>query len=412
MLKILHTADWHLGKRLQEFSRLEEQKEVLEEIIGIADREEVDLVLLAGDIFDAFNPSHEAVELLYKTLRKLSNNGLRPLIAISGNHDSTQFVAAPDPLARELGILFYSKYDQTIPCGDLDSGIQILQSTPGFVEFKLPAYDFPVRVILAPYANELLLKTYLGEEDREEELRKILEERWKSLADQYCDDQGINLFIGHFFFIKEGEKPDPEPESERPILHVGGTQALYTRNIPSQVQYAALGHLHRYHACDENPCPVVYSSSPLAYSFSEAEQQKQVVLITAEPGLPVSYQPVPLKKGRPLCRKKFDNLPDTLQWLEENPYCFVEITYVTDKAIEATSRRAIMKAHDGIINLIPQLPKDSEEALAGLNADDLNQDMVTLFSRYYQSQKGIVPNEEILTLFKEVISQNEQNDSH
>ena len=108
MLKILHTADWHLGKRLQEFSRLEEQKEVLDEICSIADQEEIDLVLLAGDIFDTFNPAHEAVELLYKTLRRLSKNGTRPVIAISGNHDSTQFVEAPDPLARELGIIFYS----------------------------------------------------------------------------------------------------------------------------------------------------------------------------------------------------------------------------------------------------------------------------------------------------------------
>jgi DNA repair protein SbcD/Mre11 len=115
MIKILHTADWHLGKRLQEFSRLEEQKEVLEEIIQIADREAVDFVLLAGDIFDSFNPSHEAVELLYKTLKRLSNNGQRPIIAISGNHDSTQFVEAPDPLAREMGIFFYSRYDTVIP---------------------------------------------------------------------------------------------------------------------------------------------------------------------------------------------------------------------------------------------------------------------------------------------------------
>ena len=70
-MKILHTADWHLGKRLQEYSRLEEQKEVLQEIVDIAENEDVDLVLLAGDIFDSFNPNHEAVELLYKTLKKL-----------------------------------------------------------------------------------------------------------------------------------------------------------------------------------------------------------------------------------------------------------------------------------------------------------------------------------------------------
>lgn len=166
-MKILHTADWHLGKKLQEYSRLEEQREVLQEIVEIADSQEVDLILLAGDIFDSFNPNHEAVELLYKTLRKLSNNGQRPIIAISGNHDSTQFIEAPDPLARELGIIFYSRYDSTIPTGTLDSGVQILQSESGFIEFKLPSYKYPIRIILAPYANELLLKTYLGDGDRE-----------------------------------------------------------------------------------------------------------------------------------------------------------------------------------------------------------------------------------------------------
>jgi exonuclease SbcD len=411
MLKILHTADWHLGKRLQEFSRLEEQKEVLEEIIQIADQEAVDLVLVAGDIFDAFNPSHEAVELLFKTLRRLSNNGRRPIIAISGNHDSTQFITAPDPLARELGILFYSRFDQTISCGGLDSGVEIVRSKQGFVELKLPDHHFPIRVLLAPYANELLLKTYMGEEGREVELRKVLEKKWADLADEYCDDQGVNLFVGHFFFMKEGDKPEPEPESERPILHVGGTQAIYTRNLPPHLQYAALGHLHRYHTCDTQPCPAVYSSSPLAYSFSEAAQQKRVVLVDALPGQPVNYQPVPLTKGRPLCRKTFSNLTDTLEWLEQNPYCFVEITYVTDEAIDANTRRAIMKAHDGIISLIPQL---SKEQLAGhdLQAEDLNQDMVTLFSRYYESAKGISPNEETLSLFKEIISQNEAHDSH
>src|SRR5690606_6385535 len=395
----------------QEFSRLEEQREVLDEIVKIADQTAADLILVAGDIFDSFNPSHEAVELLFKTLRRLSNEGRRPIIAISGNHDSPQFIAAPDPLARELGILFYSRFDQTIQCGKLDSGVEILRSKPGFVELKLPAHHFPVRVLLAPYANELLLKTYLGEDNREEELRKVLERKWRELTDEYCDDKGVNLFLGHFFFMKEGEKPEPEPESERPILHVGGTQAIFTNNLPSQIQYAALDHLHRYHACDMVPCPVVYSSSPLAYSFSEADQQKQVVLVNAQPAQPVVYQAIPLTKGRPLCRKNFNNLPDTLAWLEQNPYCFVEITYMTEEAIDATTRRAIMKAHDGIISLIPQLPKE-QLSPQGLQAEDLNEDMVTLFGRYYQSSQGIAPNEEIINLFKEIISQTQANDSH
>ncbi|WP_339903571.1 exonuclease subunit SbcD, partial [uncultured Cyclobacterium sp.] len=160
-IKILHTADWHLGKRLQEASRLAEQKLVLEEIIDISNSEDVDLVLLAGDIFDGFNPSHESIELLYKTLRKLSQNGQRPVVAISGNHDSSQFIEAPDPLAREMGIFFYSRYDSIIPTGKLDSGIEVVASDKGFISLQLPSWDFPVRIILAPYANEVSLRTYL-----------------------------------------------------------------------------------------------------------------------------------------------------------------------------------------------------------------------------------------------------------
>lgn len=404
-MKILHTADWHLGKRLQEYSRLEEQKEVLQEIVDIAENEDVDLVLLAGDIFDSFNPNHEAVELLYKTLKKLSNNGQRPIIAISGNHDSTQFIEAPDPLAREMGIFFYSKYDSLIPTGQLDNGIQIINSEPGFVELKLPKFEFPVRILLAPYANELLLKTYLGEGDREQEFRDLMAKQWARLADKYCDDQGVNLFIGHFFFVKEGETPEAEPESERPILHVGGTQALFTHNIPSQIQYAALGHLHRHHAVAKEPCPIVYSSSPLSYSFSEAEQEKQVVVAETIPGKPVKYKSIPLKKGRPLYRKTFHNLETALEWLEKNPYCFVELTYVTESAIDASTRKALMKAHDGIVNLIPQIKNPQGQESLSLKVEDLEKDMLSLFKMYYQSERGLEPNKELLDLFKEVISQ-------
>jgi exonuclease SbcD len=406
MLKILHTADWHLGKRLQEYSRIAEQKLVLEEICQIADQEEVDLVLLAGDIFDTFNPSHEAVELLYKTLRRLSKNGTRPVVAISGNHDSSQFVEAPDPLARELGILFYSRYDSIISCGTLDGGMEISQSDSGFVELRLPKFDFPIRILLAPYANEVSLRTYLGEENREEAFRELLGQNWQQLADRYCDENGVNLFMGHFFFVEEGSTttPDAEPESERPILHVGGTQSLFTQQLPSQIQYAALGHLHRYQTVSKSPRPVVYSSSPLAYSFSEADQEKNVVLIQAKPNEPVQYRPIPLKQGRPLYKVSFDNLPDTLAWLETHPSCFVEITFLTDESIDASTRKAILKAHDGIVNLIPQLRHTPGQAQDELRAEDLSRDMESLFRLFYTSEKGQEPNAQLMELFKEVLS--------
>ena len=93
-MKFLHTADWHLGKKLNGHSRHPEQVEVLDEICRIAEEKAVDLILVAGDLFDNSNPSIESTELFYKTLRRLSADGSRAVIAIAGNHDSPERIAA------------------------------------------------------------------------------------------------------------------------------------------------------------------------------------------------------------------------------------------------------------------------------------------------------------------------------
>ena len=105
-MKILHTADWHLGKWLDNVSRLSEQNEVLSEICEVAEKENVDVVLIAGDLFDTFSPSAEAQELFFRTLKRLGCNGRRPVVAIAGNHDQPDRIEAPDHLARECGIIF------------------------------------------------------------------------------------------------------------------------------------------------------------------------------------------------------------------------------------------------------------------------------------------------------------------
>src|SRR5690606_13326483 len=140
----------------------------------------------------------------------------------------------------------------------------------------------------------------LGLENSEEELRQVLANRWKDLAETYCDDKGVNVLVAHLFVMKKGEETPEEPEDEKPILHVGGAQAIYSENIPPQIQYTALGHLHRFRVIDSSPCPVVYSSSPLSYSFAEAGQEKHVVIIDAEPAKKISYTAVALTKGKPL----------------------------------------------------------------------------------------------------------------
>ena len=135
-MRILHTSDWHLGKKLEDISRLDEQKEVLSEIVDIANNQAVDMIIIAGDIYDTSNPSNEAQELFYKTVKKLSNNGKRIIIAIAGNHDSSDGINAPDPIARMNGVFMIGDLNKVIPPFELDSGIELTKSESGFLEFK------------------------------------------------------------------------------------------------------------------------------------------------------------------------------------------------------------------------------------------------------------------------------------
>lgn len=200
-MRLLHTADWHIGKRLQGHYRLGEQREVLNEIIAIADQQKVDLVLVAGDLFDTFNPSAEAQDLLYDTLKRLSDGGKRPVVAIAGNHDDPAHIEAQDHFGRECGILFAGYPKTEIKAHQLTCAVRLLCSAPGFVELQLPNHDVPVRILLTPYANEARFRAYMGMDQPDAELRDQLHQHWQSLANAYMDDRGINLLAAHLFMM-------------------------------------------------------------------------------------------------------------------------------------------------------------------------------------------------------------------
>lgn len=400
-MKILHTADWHLGKRLDRFSRLEEQVLVMNEIVQIADEQNVDLVLIAGDLFDNFNPGVEAAELFYKTLKRLSLNGKRPVIAISGNHDSPSLINAPDPLARECGIILIGHpKTEILPFGT--GYFNITNSKEGFIELKIDGIDFPVRILHTPFANEIRLKEYFGE-NKEEEINKVLSQEWKNLADQFCDDAGVNLLTAHLYMNKRGAEILEEPEGEKPIK-IGNADLIFSDSIPEQIQYTALGHLHGFQNIGTKEKPVIYSSSPLCYSFSEAGQTKYVSIIDAEPGKTVSYEKKLLKSGRALVRKTFSSIEDTVQWLGENPNTFIELTLESETFLTADERRLIYQSHNGIVHLIPKV-RNLELGENQTHEINLSQDIDLLFKDYFKSKNGgQEANEELMNLFNEILN--------
>ncbi|QTV04961.1 metallophosphoesterase family protein [Faecalibacter bovis] len=401
-MKILHTADWHLGKKLDNFSRLDEQILVMNEIVEIAEEQQVDLVIIAGDLFDTFNPSVEAVELFYITLKRLANNGERPVIAIGGNHDSPDRIDAPDPLARECGIILIGYPNAVINPFQLN-GFKITQSDAGFIELQLKNSDTPIRIIHTAYANEVRLKQYFGE-NKDEELNKVLKHQWNTIAEKYCDENGINLLVAHLYMNSQGTAILlEEPEGEKPIK-IGNADLVFSDAIPSQIQYTALGHLHGFNNVGTAEKPIVYSSSPLCYSFSEAGQTKYVSIIDAEPNQVVKFEKIALKNGRPLIRKKFDNIDSAVSWLNENQNTLVELTLESDTFLKTDDRKLIYQSHDGIIHLIPKIKNNQVEN--PIHTDiNLDKDMKELFKDYFKSKNGNQdPNDEIVDLFNEVMN--------
>ncbi|KFF76157.1 DNA repair exonuclease [Chryseobacterium sp. P1-3] len=400
-MKILHTADWHLGKRLDRFSRLEEQIPVMEEIISIADEEQVDLVIVAGDLFDNFNPGVEAVELFYKTLKRLSLSGKRPVIAISGNHDSPNLINAPDPLARECGIILIGHPKAEIAPFQT-AFFSIKNSAAGFIELEIKNVGFPVRILHTPYANEIRLKEYFGE-NKEEEINKVLSQTWKELADRFCDTSGVNLLTAHLYMNQRGAEILEEPEGEKPIK-IGNADLIYSDSIPDQIQYTALGHLHGFQNIGTAEKPVVYSSSPLCYSFSESGQTKYVSIIDAQPGKPVSYEKKALKSGRALVRKTFTTIENCVQWLRENPDTFIELTLESETFLTADERRLIYQSHTGIVHLIPRVK--NKECTEQQNLEiNLNQNIESLFKDYFKSKNGgQEANDDLMKLFNEILN--------
>lgn len=404
-MKILHTADWHLGKRLDRFDRLAEQRQVMDEICAIADAEQVDAVLIAGDLYDTFNPPIEATEVFYQTLRRLSDNGRRAVVAIAGNHDSPDRIEAPDPLARACGIMLSGFPHSALTPFTLESGLALSKSAPGFIELQLPGCDFPLRLLLTPYANEGRMRKDLGHENPEAQLRELLQAHWQQLVDTYCDDAGLNLMVAHLLMMSQGDTPPEENIDEEKAM--GPTSVVHTENLPAGLQYVALGHIHTFRNMTGGPCPAVYSSSPLAFSFPSRGQdneasQKYVVIVEGQPGQPIKYRPVTLKSGLPLRRRQFSTVAFALDWLRENQDCYVELHIQTETYLGADERKQLAAAHPRIVGPIPVFTGGKNSPDPDSRVIDPKMGLEDHFKSYFFKQKGVEASEELIQLFREV----------
>ncbi len=400
MIKILHTADWHLGKKLENVSRMDEQVQVMQEICEIAEREHPDLVIVAGDLFDQFNPPIEAQDLLYKTLKRLSAEGSRPVLAIAGNHDSPDRIESVDPLARYNGIFFSGYPNSLIPVMETDKGWRISASDEGFLEFRWDKLDFPLRILHTAFPNEFRIKKDLGNLD-DNNLSLLLSGHWQGLVEKWCKEPGVQVLTTHLFASSQRSNYEEE-DGERATLNIGGSQVVLPEHFPAEMNYVALGHLHRPHAISSKTPHINYSGSPLAYSFAEAGQEKYVNLVELEPGRDAQIHRIALQSGRKLLKFEAASVAEAQEYLRQNPDSIVDLSVRVEEFLDAGDRRSLTALNPHLF--ITPLSKDflSKQAEAGARYATGN--MEDHFREFFREKSNTEPSNEIMKLFKEILA--------
>lgn len=385
-MRILHTADWHLGRTLEGRSRLAEQAQFIDELVEIIEEEKVDAILMAGDAFDTVNPPAAAEQLFYDGLARLSDNGKRPIIVIAGNHDNPDRLSAASPLAGNHSIHL------------------IGYPTTEVLKVDVPRAQQQMMVAALAYPSEARLLQVLSETHDEVLLRNKYDERIRelfSIMSKQFQPNTVNMAMSHIH-VAGGSSTD----SERPI-EVGGAYTVAATSMPEAAQYVALGHLHRPQNINRASTLTRYSGSPLAYSFSEIGYTKSVTILDAEPNQPVVMKEIPLSSGKPLVKwKATEGVSQVHSWLEEgrdsSAWIDLEIHLTTTLSIEEIHR--LRKWHSGFIHIRPIFQQELEVAVTR----QANLPIDQLFSQFYEKQTGgAKPEPELIKLFLELVQQDD-----
>lgn len=301
-MKFIHLSDLHIGKRLNDFSLIEDQKYILQQILKITDREKPDAVLIAGDVYDKTVPTAEAVELLDSFLSRLSEKGL-PVFIISGNHDS------PERLAFGSSIMSLG-------------GIHISRVYNGEVEkYSLEDEYGTVNIFMLPFIKPSNVRRFYPEE----EISSYTQAVAVALKNIDLDNSRRNIIMTHQF-VTGARRSDSEE------ISVGGSDNVDAA-VFDDFDYVALGHIHGPQSMTK---PTVrYCGTPLKYSFSEAGHKKSVTVITlAEKGNVQidTIELVPLRDMRNI-KGTYMEIADRNSYIGTNTNDYVHITLTDEEDV-------------------------------------------------------------------------------
>ncbi len=396
-MKILHTSDWHLGHRLHENSQMEEQELFLNFLEETINNNKIDILLVAGDIFDARIPSTSSLTLYYNFLIKLHNSGCKYIVITAGNHDSPGNINAPKEILEALSIKVVGKVSDRI-----EDEV-----------FRLSVNGEELIVAAVPYLRDRDIRKAVEGEDFDEiteKYKRALVDHYNKVA-EYCGQINHNdapvIAMGHLFAIG-GAISDSEQH-----IYVGNLGHIGAKDFSEHFDYVALGHLHRPQIVG-GVNHIRYSGSPNILSFSEQNYAKMLIQITIEnKALEIEEIPIPEFRKIVSISGDFNRCVEEIKTITSNEYNLTPWVEV------------ILDNNDGSVNGfsdIQRATEDSEAAILKVVLKEMqeNQNREQLLTRTRELKElkpldifkmkceeqnfNLDKNKEILDAFNEVLS--------
>lgn len=364
-MKVAHTSDWHIGRMLGGYSLLGDQEYFLDQLTAFLVREQVDALIIAGDLYDRAVPSAQAVALLDRFLSELVLDRHIKVFAIAGNHDSPERLSFSNRLLEQGGLYLQGKAEKEIKRVDLSG----------------------VHFYLLPYLDPAAVRRLFPDRPV-----RTCDEAAAAVAEHclYSElNQGVSILVSHGFYLNLSDEEEILPEFSESERSVGGSDAVNASRF-SMFDYVALGHLH----APQNAAPNMrYSGSPLKYSVSEAGQKKSITLLDIEGGSirRSTHSFKPLRDVRVV-----EGTLNELTGQPSDDYVFANLTD-TEYQLDAIGR--LRGAFPHILGL-KYIRIQYENAAAGMQAA-LEKAPLELFCEFYEKSAG----EPIGEKQKEIIAQ-------
>lgn len=394
-MKFIHTADWHIGKVVNEISMIENQREFLNDLIEIIKREKVDALVIAGDLYDRSIPPVEAVELLDKYLSKIIFELGIPVLVIAGNHDSNERLSFGSRIMKDQGLHIEGIIKSDIEC------------------VTIKDTDF----YLVPYFDPAVARTVFDDKEiksHEDGMKKAIDsinnkksEDRKSvvIAHGYVTSVSFDKTKSRNEILKELDSSDCE--SERP-LSMGGTEFI-SGKIFDGFDYVALGHLHEAKRVSTNVETIRYSGSPLKYSISEKNHKNSITLVEInENEVCVEIKPIVPCKNIRVVKGNLDEVTsvDFLEKQKKDDYIHF---ILTDDGELNEPMRKLKSVYDNPLSLERSYMRTLEEKQVAVTLADMKKTKLELFTDFYENVTSNVISDERLKIINEVIEEVEGN---